>query len=260
MLSLRETQAWLQQVVTCPHEQLEEALKNSSSVIKEQYGLDRESRIWIYRSMYPARMIEALTIDYPGVLYALGQEEFEALVQRYVEEHPSTSWTLNSLGREFPSFIAQDKALKNRVFLSELALLEQTLALVFEEQEVPELNPERLQTLTPEDFEKLVLKPRPTSRLHRFTYPVSTFLFQADNGHEPARPKRETQYVLVMRRNYNLNRVLQSEASYFLLQQLFAGRTLGDAVGRLTGRFPETGAPELQRWFKQWGEWGIFQS
>ena len=250
----------MQQVVTCPQSELKEVMKASSAIIKQEYGLDRESRLWIYRSMYPSRMVEALQVDFPGVLYALGEESFAELVMRYVDEHPSSSWTLNHLGYEFPDFVRADKNLRHRVFLSDLAHLELALAQVFEEPEVAALHPERLQSLSAEDWENLVLKPRPTSRLMRFAYPVSTFLLQADSGHEPARPGREAQRILIMRRSYHMNRVPLSAPAFSLLQDLLAGRKLGQAIQRLMGRHPEIGAEELQRWFKQWGDWGIFRS
>lgn len=250
----------MQQVVTCSESELESALRLSKDVIKQEYGLDRESRLWIYRSMYPARMVEAMQVDFPGVLYALGREAFEELVMDYVEEHPSTSWTLNQLGHQFPAFLASHKSLRGRGFVSELAELELTLAKVFEEPEAPALQSERLQSLSADDWEYLLLKPRPTSKLLHFRYPVSSYLFRVDQGHEPRRPRRETQRILIMRRSYQMNRVVLSGAGHFLLQQLFAGRSLGQAIERLMRRHPEVEAPDLQRWFGQWGEWGIFLS
>lgn len=257
--SLREQQAWLQRVVTCAPEQLEEATANTGDFIKEGYGLDPESRLWIYRGMFPIRMVESLQIDFPGVAYSVGAEAFEELVMSYVQEHPSSSWTLNHLGLHFPAFIA-DSALRGRTFLQQLATLELNLAQVFDEPEVPALQAETLQSLPPDQWDALVLRPRPTSRLLKFDYPVSHYLFQVDNDLEPARPARSPQRVLIMRKGFQMNRVVLPESGFFLLKDLFAGRKLSRAIERVVRKYPSVGAPELQNWFGSWGEWGIFQA
>ena len=256
---LREQQAWLQRVVTCTPRQLGEAMANTPDYIKEGYGLDPESRLWIYRGMFPIRMVESLQIDFPGVAYTLGAEAFKELVMSYVEEHPSSSWTLNHLGLHFPAYIERS-SLRNRTFLHQLAILELNLAQIFDEPEVPSLNPETLQSLAPEDWDQLVLLPRPTSRLLKFDYPVSCYLHQVDNELEPKKPARHPQRILIMRKGYQMNRVILPEAGFFMLKDLFAGQKLARAVERVVRKYPVVGAPELQQWFGQWGDWGIFQA
>lgn len=257
--SLREQQAWLQQVVTCTPARLEQALAQTGAFIKEGYGLDPESRLWIYRGMFPIRMVESLQIDFPGVAYTLGAEAFEELVMSYVQEYPSSSWTLNHLGLHFPDYLG-GSCLRGRTFLQQLATLELNLAQVFDEPEVPALSPEALQALPPDSWDELVLQPRPTSRLLKFDYPVSHYLHQVDNQLQPPKPARHPQRILVMRKGYQMNRVVLPEAGFFLLKDLFSGKKLAPAVERVVRKYPAVGAPELQRWFHQWGDWGIFRA
>ena len=257
--SLREQQAWLQQVVTCTPERLENAMAQTSDFIKEGYGLDPESRLWIYRSMFPIRMVESLQIDFPGVAYTLGPEAFEELVMSYVEEHPSSSWTLNHLGMHFPAFLARS-SLRGRTFLQQLATLELNLAQVFDEPELPALQAEDLQSLPPAAWDELILRPRPTSRLLKFDYPVWHYLFQVDGELSPSKPARSPQRVLIMRKGFQMNRVVLPESSFFMLKDLFAGKKLSQAIERVVRKYPTVGAPELQSWFHSWGEWGIFQA
>ena len=257
--SLREQQAWLQQVVTCAPGRLDDALANTSDFIKEGYGLDPESRLWIYRGMFPIRMVESLQIDFPGVAYTLGADAFEELVMSYVEDHPSSSWTLNHLGLHFPAFIARS-GLRGRTFLQQLATLELQLAQVFDEPEVPALQAEALQSLAPEAWDELVLRPRPTSRLLKFDYPVSHYLFQVDSDLEPAKPAKLAQRVLIMRKGFQMNRVVLPESSFYMLKDLFSGKKLSQSIERVVRKYPMVGAPELQSWFRSWGEWGIFQA
>lgn len=257
--SLREQQAWLQNVVTCVPDRLDQAMARTPDYIKQGYGLDPESRLWIYRGMFPMRMVESMQVDFPGVAYALGPDVFHEFVMSYVEEHPSSSWTLNHLGQHFPAFIAKSN-FRYKNFLHDLATLELNLAQVFDEPEVTPLTPEALQALPPQEWDRLLLRPRPTSRLLKFAYPVSHFLFQVDNQLEPPRPARNPQRVLIMRKGYQMNRVVLPEAGFFILKDLFSGKKLAQAIDRLVRKFPQIGAEDLQRWFAQWGDWGIFQA
>ena len=62
-------------------------------------GLRAAERVGIYQGMYLPRMLEALESDYPGLAHFLGPRAWTRLVRRYLNAHPSRSYTLNELGR-----------------------------------------------------------------------------------------------------------------------------------------------------------------
>lgn len=95
-----------------------------------------EIQLSIYSHAYQARLIEVLSNDYPAVLMALGEDQFENLASSYIKAHPSHYFSLSEFGNSFTPFISQLVQLTDTVWhempwLSELALFEFTLGEAF---------------------------------------------------------------------------------------------------------------------------------
>jgi len=63
-------------------------------------GLPPERRVEVYRTMYWARLSEALASDFPLVQRLIGDELFDRVVVTHVKRHPSRSPSLALLGRD----------------------------------------------------------------------------------------------------------------------------------------------------------------
>ncbi len=113
MKNLKNTQKWLQGVITHPNGIHNGAMNTSiegkqwdvDSVISPSKTLTSEQRVHIYHSSYFARLIECFKSEYKGLLNALGLEMFEHFTWCFLQEHPSTSYTLNDLGKRFPEYL-----------------------------------------------------------------------------------------------------------------------------------------------------------
>lgn len=95
-----------------------------------------EIQLSIYSHAYQARLIEVLSNDYPAVLRALGEEQFETLAKSYIKAHPSHYFSLSDFGKNLSPFIYQLTQLTDTVWhempwLTELALFEFTLGEAF---------------------------------------------------------------------------------------------------------------------------------
>src|ERR1700682_478706 len=110
---LARTQRWMQAFIVAPGEMDEDALRAEAvqseipadealKLVLRSDTLTPLERVGIYRGMYLARLVEALESDYPGVRHFLGEEGFYDLASRYVDAHPSRSYTLNRLGDHLP--------------------------------------------------------------------------------------------------------------------------------------------------------------
>ena len=118
-LKLPQLQRWMQAVivhagsvdeaVVAPAARAEIDPADISRVILPSKTLTSVERVGVYQGMYLLRMIEALEGDYPAVAHLLGTDAFADLVTRYVETHPSVSYTFNRLGGGLPEFIRQSK-------------------------------------------------------------------------------------------------------------------------------------------------------
>jgi hypothetical protein len=89
-------------------------------------------RLGIYRNAYRARLIEALDDTYPVLHAVLGDEVFVALGEEFVSAHPSVHRSIRWYGGELSEFLRQRPPYAEQPILAELALLEWTLAEVFD--------------------------------------------------------------------------------------------------------------------------------
>ncbi len=114
-----------------------------------------EERLDVYQYAYKARLVESLREDFPNLLKELGDAKFDKLMDRYLEKHPSTFWSLGELGKNLPRFIKNSK-------LSRLAHVEWTKCLVFSQVTPDHFDFTSLSHLPPEILLKGKLKLNPT--------------------------------------------------------------------------------------------------
>jgi hypothetical protein len=91
-----------------------------------------EERLGIYRNAYRVRLIEALDDTYPILHAVLGDEVFCALGEEFVAAHPSVHRSIRWYGSELGEFLGHCAPYVEQPILAELALLEWTLAEVFD--------------------------------------------------------------------------------------------------------------------------------
>jgi hypothetical protein len=89
-------------------------------------------RLGIYRNAYRVRLIEALDDTYPILHAVLGDEVFAALGEEFVAAHPSVHRSIRWYGSEVAEFLRRHAPYAEQPILAELALLEWTLAEVFD--------------------------------------------------------------------------------------------------------------------------------
>jgi hypothetical protein len=94
--------------------------------------LPATERLDIYRNAYRVRLIDALDDMYPVLHALLGDEVFVALCEEFIAAHPSVHRSIRWYGREIPEFLSQCPPYAEQPIMAELALLEWTLAEVFD--------------------------------------------------------------------------------------------------------------------------------
>jgi hypothetical protein len=262
---LVRTQRWMQAFILAEgdNETALEALEVQAEIPKQDAlamvlpsaTLTSLERVGIYRDMYLARLEEALEADYPGVLHFLGEEAFHALAARYVDAHPSRSYTLNRLGDGLPGFLGGETGLKKHEFLHDLARLELALTEVFDEEESAVLSPEAIAGVPAEAWETARLQPIAALRLLSFRYPVSEYLGAVDEENPfPAIRKKQT-WVAAYRNNFRVRRLDLKRPAFELLTALVSGTPVGAAVEKC-----RTNNTQLFTWFQEWTAEGLFQS
>ena len=145
MSDLKQIQEWMVGVITHPkgavigaeETSINDQHWNIQSVVSPSDTLTSEQRIGIYHNGYFARLIECFKVEYRGLLNALGEELFQHFAWNFLLEHPSTSYTLNDLGKLFPSFL-ESTLLENesapeswQLFILDVAKFERTFTEVY---------------------------------------------------------------------------------------------------------------------------------
>jgi hypothetical protein len=79
----------------------------AESYVKSNDRLSSFERLEIYNRQYWFRVIGAVSEDFPALAAVLGSKRFDALILAYLEENPSTSFTLRNLGARLPMWLAE---------------------------------------------------------------------------------------------------------------------------------------------------------
>jgi hypothetical protein len=89
-------------------------------------------RLGIYRNAYRVRLIDALGETYPVLHAVLGDEDFAALAEEFIAATPSVHRSIRWYGAQLAEFLKQQSPCAEQPIFAELALLEWTLAEVFD--------------------------------------------------------------------------------------------------------------------------------
>lgn len=108
-----------------------EKLLNNSSIFAVN------SPVAIYQNTYQKRLVESLAKDYPALNQLLESESFKDLALEYIDEYPSSSFSLPHFGQHLSTFLKQEPAYKKQPYLAELAEFEWQLVDVFNQADSP---------------------------------------------------------------------------------------------------------------------------
>jgi len=86
----------------------------AASYIRPNDRLSSFERLEIYNRQYWFRLISAVSEDFPTLNAWLGPRRFDRLILAYLNENPSTSWTLRDLGAKLPGFLGAHPELTGR--------------------------------------------------------------------------------------------------------------------------------------------------
>jgi hypothetical protein len=154
----------------------------AASYISPNDRLSSFERLEIYNRQYWFRLISAVSEDFPTLSALLGQHRFDSLILTYLNENPSTSWTLRDLGAKLPSFLeAHPEFTGRRQRLAvDVARLEWAYVDAFDRTHRTPLATEEAQRIGPES--KLSLQPH--LQLLELSYPVDSLVL-AVKKHTP---------------------------------------------------------------------------
>lgn len=231
----------------------------ATPLIRHNPRLAPARQLAIYIDGYRLRLLAAIRADYPGLLALVGDEVFDRLALDYIENHPPQHFNLDRYPHGFAAYVCE---LARDEFAAEIAILEGAISEVFMMEESEPLLPSMLASMTLETFGAMTLQPRLASRLLPFSYPAGDWLDEQRAGHAPARPAPESSFMYLYRHRHNVQRAPLPEAAYRLLERLFKGLPVAEALDATMTAYPasaETIAANLKPWFAEWVGSGFFR-
>jgi len=281
--ALNTVQRWMLSVITHPggvtagvhsdaaREMLAVTVEQLGQVVVQSPEFTSVERLAVYGNAYFARLAECLEAEFPAVRHAVGKDAFRAFAFGYLQEFPSTSYTLNLLGRNFPAYLRQScppsdpgEAACWSELVIELAELERIYMDVFDgpgEERQPPFSPAAIHAVPAERWSNLRLRTSASLRLCQFQFPVHEYISAVRRNTVLPFCVPETIWLVVHRRDYIVRREAVSEVQWRLLSGLQQNRTLGIAIEVALKSVANPGldmARELGSWFEQWTAAGYF--
>ena len=253
--SLREVQRWMISRIL-PPERAADAV--GEVALNPQAGEPGAERLSVYSGGYLARIEEALEEAYPAVRHVAGAGSFRALARDYAARHPSRDYNLSLVGRHLPEFLKTHELTNELAFLPDLARLEWQVVEAFHAFDQAPTDTSGLAAVPPEEWTQTRLVFQPSVRLVDSAWPI------LDIWEARVRPVAEVridlvnrpQKILVFRSGLQVRCELLQKAQFRLLEELLAGRTLGQACACLPEDSPEE-EPPLADWFSRWAASGL---
>jgi hypothetical protein len=160
-----------------------------TAAIVDAPPLPAADRLAIYRNAYQVRLIDALHETYPVLHGLLGDEAWVEMGQAYVAAHPSVFRSIRWYGRELPKFLAASAPFSEAPILAEVALLEWTLAEVFDAADAPALARSALSAVEPSAWGTLTLEFHPSVRRLVFGWNTAAVWKAMSQDETPPRPE-----------------------------------------------------------------------
>jgi hypothetical protein len=285
-IELERIQRWMQSVITHPdgieaaidsdaaRREIDVTAQDVQRVITRSQALDSIERLRVYGNAYYARLLECLREEYPALVHAVGMETFDGFAFGYLQQYPSTSYTLAQLGRSFPKYLAETRPKREADqggpdwadFLIDIARLERAYSEVFDGpggEDERLLEADDLTAISPEHWPQARLIPVECLRLLTLSYPVHEYATAVRKHQQPAPPPPSPTYLAISRREYIVRRRAVSPQEFDVLQALADGHTVGQAIEKAASDSSDDKLDELaanlRQWFTRWAAAGYFR-
>jgi hypothetical protein len=162
---------------------------NLTAAIVDAPPLPAADRLAIYRNAYQVRLVDALHETYPVLHGLLGDEAWLELGYAFVAAHPSVFRSIRWYGRELSDFLRACSPFSEAPILAEVALLEWTLAEVFDAPDAPFLPRSALSAVEPSAWGSLTLEFHPSLRQLAFRWNTAAVWKAMTQEETPPRPE-----------------------------------------------------------------------
>ncbi len=133
--------------------------------ITPSHSADRETLMGVYVNAYRLRLSEFLDEDYPALRVLLGDDDFEALVEAYIDANPSRLRNARWYSTGLPEFMRESESWGANTLAIGLAVFERALTDAYDAADAPAQSLDRLAEFAPKDWPRLGFTFHPSLRL-----------------------------------------------------------------------------------------------
>lgn len=229
--------------------------------IRGDVSADAQSRLGIYRHDYRERLRDALASEFPG-LRCLAGRRFGALLDRYIDAHPSTHYNIRWHGAGLAAFLDYAQPWLERHELADMARLDWAISTAFDAADEACVTPADLAAIPPERWTSLSLQPQTHLQILTLSCNADAFRRAADhNGPRPhLRRYQHPRYLLVWRQALAVRYRWIADDERQLLGATARGETIATLCDCLAGLGDaEHAMPRLATLLHGWLEAGLIQ-
>jgi len=208
--------------------------------VQELVALTPAARFNIYRRNIMSTLRAALGDIYPTTKSVMGQPDFLAAADRFIQQTPSPSGDLNQFGREWPDFLGTylNTSAATPHHAPDMARLDWAWHEAFHAADSATQDLSRLAAVPDAQYAALIFSLHPSTRLLKSAYP----LFQIWQAHQPGDqgdadenpaaiiPEAGEDFLIVHRGDADVTLMQLSPAQYCFLSACAQQKTLAEAA------------------------------
>jgi hypothetical protein len=134
-----------------------------AAAVNSTTAVPAATRLSVYSNAYRIRLADALGDNMPNLRMFLGEEAFQAVASRYIDEHPSQFASIRWFGDRLAHEL--ERSHPDQPWIAELARWEWALAASFDAQDAATVGIESLAAVAPGDWGDLRLEFHPSVQL-----------------------------------------------------------------------------------------------
>ncbi|WP_456389797.1 HvfC/BufC N-terminal domain-containing protein [Profundibacter sp.] len=192
-------------------------------------GAPAGKRFSIYRNNVAVSLTEALEVTFPVIRTLVGDEFFKAMAGVFLRQHAPSSPMLMFYGAQMPAFLDSFQPVEHLGYLADVARIELALCRSYHAADTPPIDPQTLQTISPDRLLAARLELAPAVHLICSSWPAAS-LFHANSAPNIPSPKMQAEDVLITRPEFDPEVIKLPPGGGAFVGALQKGCTLGEAV------------------------------